>query len=91
MFGWQRAIQCFSLAVTLLAGTWAQAGGCAQCLGVGYGPGYNAPCAAGCRPHMSRGCCEFPPKWTYGVWRGYECEKPAWWFYGRPRVDACCN
>jgi hypothetical protein len=91
MYGWQRAFQGLIVAVVLTASTSAMAAGCATCLGVGYGPGYNANCAPGCRPMMARGCSELPPSWTYHVWRGYECEKPAWTFYGRPRVNPCCN
>ena len=72
----------------------ANAGGCAngQCFGVGYGPGYNAPCnnSRHYHPTMEPGCCTFPPSWTYHVWRGYECERPAWWYHGRDRHYKCC-
>ncbi len=71
-------------------------------LGMGYGPGYNTSHCATCGPQAAprgcntcgnvgtcgeRGCCEFPPNWTYGVWDNYGMEWKPWFTAGQKPIS----
>lgn len=90
MTGSQRALAVATiLLATMAVGGVVSAATMGQRLGVGAGPGYHSGCPCNSFPTMGYGCCEVPPRWTYHVWRGYECEHPNWWYYGRPRHVTC--